>query len=116
MTKRKALVDIAYDILSKKRKPMPFKNLWDDVVKVAELDETSAKSKLGQLYGDMSLDPRFIQQAENKWDLKKHYKFEDTYRELQDSDDEGDEEEEKEFLNEEEDEENINREEEEDDY
>ncbi len=113
MTKRKALVDIAYDILSKKRKPVPFKNLFMEVSETAGLSESEVMAKIGAFYGDMSLDPRFIQQADNKWDLKKRYKFEDTYRELQDSDDEGEDEEEKEFLGEEEEEETDHENEEE---
>ena len=82
MTKRKALIDIAYDVLSKKRKPIAFKNLWLEVLAKAEMSPEEAGEQLGRFYSDMSLDPRFVQKDENKWDLKKRYKFAETYVEL----------------------------------
>ena len=82
MTKRKALIDIAYDVLSKRRKPIAFKNLWLEVSSEAELSEGEASEQLGRFYSDMSLDPRFVQKDENKWDLKKRYKFAETFVEL----------------------------------
>ena len=114
MTKRRALIDIAYDVLSKKRKPMPFKNLWLETIESANLKQDEAQGQIGQFYSDMSLDSRFVSLSENKWDLKKRYKFEETYVVLDDLD--TDEDEMDEYYDEDEENSDLNHDEEEEDY
>ena len=114
MTKRKALIDIAYDVLSSKKRPLAFKDLWLKVASQAELSQEEASEQLGRFYSDMSLDSRFVQKDENKWDLKKRYKFAETFVEL-DIDSEDDEVDDY-YQSEEEKAEEIQREEEEEYY
>ena len=114
MTKRRPLTDIAYDILSKRRKPLAFKEMWEGIIEMAPLTEEESVSLVGRFYSDMSLDTRFTQLSENRWDLKKRYKFADTFVEVSDDQDD-DEDEDEERFDEEEDQE-IARDEEEDEY
>jgi len=71
----KAKIDVAYDILSSKKRPVQFQKLWEEVVK-----KTGASGDMiAQFYEDLSLDSRFTQLKENKWDLVERRKFEESH-------------------------------------
>lgn len=71
----KSKTDIAYDILSSKKRAIQFQKLWEDVAK-----KTGASNDMiAQFYEDLSLDSRFTQLKENKWDLVERRKFAESH-------------------------------------
>ncbi len=72
----KTTQDVAYDCLKRKRKPVEFTRLWNEVSSNMGIDETQAKNKLIKFYNAMSLDARFVQLSNNLWDLKSRHTFE----------------------------------------
>lgn len=71
----KSKTDIAYDILSSKKRATTFQKLWEDVAK-----KSGANSDMiAQFYEDLTLDPRFAQLKENKWDLVERRKFSESH-------------------------------------
>ncbi len=92
LTKNKSMTDAAYEVMYKKKRAIPFKKLWLEVLEKLELDPEQATDRLAQFYTDMTLDARFTSLKENKWDLKERHKFEEVYVELKDLDDEADDE------------------------
>ncbi len=74
--KLKSTQDIAYDCLKKKRKPVEFTRLWKEVSTNLGIDENQAKNKLIKFYNSMSLDARFVQLSNNRWDLRSRHTFE----------------------------------------
>ena len=115
MTKTRSMTDVAYEVMSKKKRAIAFKKLWMEVIEKLELDPEKATDRIAQFYTDMTLDGRFTSLKENKWDLKERHTFDEVYVEFNNLDD--DEDEEDEYYDEEnEDGENIHKVEDEEDY
>lgn len=71
----KSKTDIAYDILSSKKRATSFQKLWEEVAK-----KTGASNDMiAQFYEDLSLDSRFAQLKDNKWDLIERRKFSESH-------------------------------------
>ena len=71
----KSLMDVAYDILSSKKRAIQFKKLWEEVSK-----KTGASiDKISDFYSDFTLDSRFAQLKENKWDLVERRRYEESH-------------------------------------
>ena len=71
----KSMTDIAYDILSGKKRAIQFQKLWEEVSK-----KTGASNDIvAQFYSDLTLDSRFAQLKENKWDLIERRKFSESH-------------------------------------
>ena len=74
----KSMIEAAYDIMSNKKRAVAFAKLWEDVAK-----QTGANNDaVAQFYSDLTLDGRFVQLKDNKWDLKSHRKFSETHIDL----------------------------------
>lgn len=74
----KSMVDIAYELMSKKKKEVTFAKLWEEVSQIKGLTQAQADDRIAQFYTDISLDDRFVHLKDNKWDLRSRYKFEDV--------------------------------------
>lgn len=71
----KSMTDIAYDILSGKKRAILFLKLWEEVSKKTH----ASNDVVAQFYEDLSLDPRFTQLKDNKWDLVERRKFSESH-------------------------------------
>lgn len=74
----KPMVDIAFDLMQKKKKEIAFPKLWDEVTQIKGLSQSQADDLIADFYSDMSLDDRFVILKDNKWDLRCRHKFEDV--------------------------------------
>lgn len=72
------MVDIAFDLMSKKKKEIVFIKLWDEVSQIKGLTQAQSDDLIAQFYTDISLDDRFVHLQDNKWDLRSRHKFEDV--------------------------------------
>ncbi len=73
-----SMVDIAYDLLCKKKKEAVFLKLWEEVSQIRGLSQSQADDLIAQFYTDISMDDRFVHLSDNKWDLRSRHKFEDV--------------------------------------
>ncbi len=78
----KSMVDIAYDYAKQFKDPVPFKDLWAEVVKELELSEEEAQNKIGIFYTNLSLDCRFHSAGDNTWMLRSRMSFDDATADL----------------------------------
>lgn len=88
MTNTKSTTDVAFEILSNKKRAVQFAKLWQEVAK-----ETGVSNdKVSQFYSDLTLDGRFAALKDNKWDLRSRRKFSETFVDISkfDLDDEED--------------------------
>ena len=69
------MTDIAYDILSGKKRAIQFSKLWEEVSKKAH----ASNDMVAQFYSDLTLDPRFASLKENKWDLVERRKYSESH-------------------------------------
>lgn len=75
---KKAMIDVAYDLMKPKKKAMNFIKLWDEVCQINGYNEAQAEDRIAQFYSDLSLDDRFVNVGKNCWDLKERH----TYKEV----------------------------------
>lgn len=69
------MTDVAYDVLSSKKRPILFTKLWEEVSK-----QTGANNDMvAQFYSDLTLDNRFASLKENKWDLAERRKYSESH-------------------------------------
>ena len=74
MSVSKSMTDVAFDIMSKKKRAVAFDKLWQDVSKTTG----ATMDHIAQFYSDLTLDGRFTSLKDNKWDLKARRKFAET--------------------------------------
>lgn len=116
---QKSMLDVAFEVISKAKKPMSFKSLWEKVSKTLKFDEKQAEDNIARFYSQLSIDNRFVMLEENFWDLKERHPYEKGHIDMNeiylDADDEENEDEDGEEKDEDEDDYNDKFEEDEDD-
>ncbi|MBR3840527.1 MAG: DNA-directed RNA polymerase subunit delta [Erysipelotrichales bacterium] len=86
------MTDVAFELMSKKKKAIPFRKLWEEVVAIMGYSESVALNKLSTFYANMSLDTRFALVEDGKWDLRSRHTYNETHRDLSDILDDSDDE------------------------
>ena len=79
MTYNQTMTDVAFSILSKRKREIEFIKLWTDVSKTMKIPEEKLKRKKSQFYSELMLDNRFASLENNKWDLRNRRKFDEVY-------------------------------------
>jgi DNA-directed RNA polymerase subunit delta len=74
----KSMTDIAFDFLQENSEA-PFSTLWSEVCTQLGFTQELAERKIAQFYSAIMLDARFLPLSDNRWDLKKKYRYSDTY-------------------------------------
>lgn len=72
------MIEIAYDVMCKKKNAMMFLKLWDSVSDIKGLNQHQKEDNIAQFFTDLSLDERFVHMGDNKWDLKARHKLEEV--------------------------------------
>ena len=97
--KQSSMVDVAYDLMTKKKKPVDFYKLWQEVSEIKGFDQNNQEENESLFYTNITLDGRFITVGENRWDLRSRHKFDEVHIDMNDiyaddeedsSDDDGD--------------------------
>ncbi|MGN1344463.1 MAG: DNA-directed RNA polymerase subunit delta [Traorella sp.] len=109
---KKSKLDIAFSLLTKKKKPTPFIKLWEDISQIEGLTPSQQEDQIAQFYSDLCLDSRFVNMGENKWDLKSRHTFSETVIDTTEYLDDDNEEEEYDLEDVDEEEENNDKDEE----
>lgn len=78
----RSMTDVAFELMGKKKKAIPFKKLWEEVVSVMGYSESVAATKLATFYANLSLDARFALVEDGKWDLRSRRTFNETHKDL----------------------------------
>ena len=72
------MTDIAYDVISKKKRAVQFSKLWEEVSRLYGV----SNDKVAQFYSDLTFDSRFASLKDNKWDLVERRKFAESHIDL----------------------------------
>ena len=75
----KSNLDVAFELVSKKKNPVVFSKLWEEVSQIQGLSEEEAKRRASKFYTALSLDGRFITLGDNTWDLRSRYTFDKVH-------------------------------------
>ncbi len=79
-----SMLDIAYSLMSKKKKPVDFYKLYAEVSEIKGFTQEEAEDHQSLFYTNITLDGRFITVGENQWDLRSRHKFEDVHIDMND--------------------------------
>lgn len=72
------MVETAIKILEDHGSELTFNELWDKVVAEMGIDKDVAINKIAKLYSDITLDKRVISLSDNKWDLRRRRKLDES--------------------------------------
>lgn len=75
---KKSMVDVAFDLMTRKKKPVVFLKLWQEVSEIMGSTPAQEEDNIAQFYGDLSLDDRFVNVLENKWDLRSRHTYNES--------------------------------------
>ena len=86
---RESKTDIAYRLMSKKKKERNFYDLWEEVkaelAKVVEPEELeNIDEDISFFYTNLTLDGRFVNVGENKWNLRERVTFDKVHIDMND--------------------------------
>ena len=101
---KRSMVEVGYELLSKKQGPQKFNKFWNETSQMLGLDEEEANEYISDFYTSLILDERFVLLEDNTWDLRERQSFDKVHIDMNDVYSEV-EEEEKELKEEEEEEE-----------
>ena len=79
-----SMLDIAYELMCKKKKAADFYKLYDEVCEIKGYDASQAEEHQSLFYTNVTLDGRFITVGENQWDLRSRHKFENVHIDMND--------------------------------
>ena len=75
----KSNLDVAFELVSRKKNPVVFSKLWEEVSQIQGLSEEEANKRASKFYTALSLDGRFITLGDNTWDLRSRYTFDKVH-------------------------------------
>ena len=86
---RESKTDIAYRLLSKRKKERNFYDLWEEVkaelAKVVDPEEMeNIEEDISFFYTNLTLDGRFVNVGENKWNLRERVTFDKVHIDMND--------------------------------
>lgn len=89
MKERESKTDIAYRLMLKKKKERNFYDLWNDVKN--ELAKVMSEEELANIdedisffYTNLTLDGRFVNVGDNKWNLRERVTFDKVHIDMND--------------------------------
>lgn len=90
--RQSSMVDVAFDLMTKKKKPVDFYKLWQEVSEIKGFNQEDKDENESLFYTNITLDGRFITVGENRWDLRSRHKFDEVHIDMKDiyADDEED--------------------------
>jgi DNA-directed RNA polymerase delta subunit len=78
MNSKVPLIELAYQELDRRKRPISFSKLWENVCKKSELPEAKLKRMKGNFYAELIEDHRFASCEDNRWCLRKKKKYTET--------------------------------------
>ena len=79
MTTKKSMVNVAYEVMSKKKKAVEFLKLYDEISQNLGFDEETRAKNISNFYTQLILDGRFVTLGENTWDLRSRHTFDKVH-------------------------------------
>lgn len=88
---QRSMVEVAYELLSKKQGPQKFNKFWEEVSDLLSMSEEEKEQSISRFYTKLTLDERFVLLEDNTWDLRERQSFDrvhidmnDIYSEIED--------------------------------
>ena len=76
---QKAMVEVAYELLSKKQGPQKFNRFWEEVSDLLSMNDEEKEQSISRFYTKLTLDERFVLLEDNMWDLRERQSFDKVH-------------------------------------
>lgn len=76
---KQSMVEVAYELLSKKQGTQKFNKLWTEVSNVLSMTEEEKEQNISKFYTKLTLDERFVLLEDNNWDLRERQSFDKVH-------------------------------------
>lgn len=77
----KSMIDAAYEIVKGENKIFTFKELYDHVAVILDMDDEKKLKNIGEFYTELTIDGRFVALGDNTWDLRERHTYEKSHDE-----------------------------------
>jgi len=81
---QRAMVEVAYELLSKKQGPQKFNKFWNEVSDLLSMEEQEKEQNISSFYTKLTLDERFVLLEDNMWDLRERQSFDKVHIDMND--------------------------------
>ena len=81
---QRAMVEVAYELLSKKQGPQKFNKFWIEVCDVLSMTSEERERFISNFYTKLTLDERFVLLEDNMWDLRERQSFDKVHIDMND--------------------------------
>ncbi len=82
--RKRTNVEIAYSLLKDSKEPIPFYELWQQIVNEHEYSEAEGHDLISRFYTALMMDGRFVNIGDNVWNLRERVNFDDIALPLSD--------------------------------
>ena len=76
---KQSMVEVAYELLSKKQGSQKFVKFWNEVSNVLAMNEEEKEQYISNFYTKLTLDERFVLLEDNTWDLRERQSFDKVH-------------------------------------
>ncbi len=76
---KKSMIEVAYAIAKKGEKVYTFKELYDEVATILEMDDATKMRNIGVFYTQLTIDGHFVALGDNTWDLRERHTYEKSH-------------------------------------
>ena len=77
-----SLIELAYELLVEKKQAVSFKDILDEISKLAGLTDKQVKANMAQFYTELNIDGRFLAIGDNQWGLRVWYPVDQVVEEI----------------------------------
>ena len=81
---KKSMVEVAYELLSKKQGAQKFNKFWNEVSDLLSMSEDEKEQNISSFYTKLTLDERFVLLEDNMWDLRERQNFDKVHIDMND--------------------------------
>ena len=81
---KQAMVEVAYELLSKKQGAQKFNKFWNEVSGLLSMSEEEKEQNISKFYTKLTLDERFVLLEDNMWDLRERQSFDKVHIDMND--------------------------------
>ena len=81
---QRAMVEVAYELLSKKQGPQKFNKFFEEVSDLLSMSEEEKEQSISRFYTKLTLDERFVLLEDNTWDLRERQSFDKVHIDMND--------------------------------
>jgi DNA-directed RNA polymerase subunit delta len=84
MLNKKPMMEVAYDVISGRKKAIEFKKLFKEVAETMKMSEVEKERQIAHFYTQLCVDGRFVTLGQNTWDLRTRHTFDKVHIDMND--------------------------------